>query len=410
MTVTVTNLITNLDTYLGDSSTDRISTAERYQALTEAMAWYQESTQDDLTVDTYQLNYFDTVHRYKVTTDIADLLRSADLRREESIHNHSFAHKSSRELAEEIGQNFSESSFSIERADNQAYLLVNHPSKYQAHSISGFESLTDGGGTWQVDSTNSDATNLTVDNNEFEFGNGSLNFDVDVSQSGNDKATVYNDDLTIMNLTDYEDISSAIMEVYIPDVTNISSVTLFWGSSSSAYWSVTSTTDIGGNAFVNGFNTIKFDWSDATATSSPDVTSVNYVRIDINYTGSQTDDTDFRIDYLRIVRPEKLTFYYTSSSIGTNNSGTKIYAFTAGTDIPYFSGQYDQAKFAVAHKAASILFASPLRLQNQSILEESQARDQLKRIMKIIPKSSNPEVKSFKLNGVSFRRRNRKGR
>lgn len=412
MSITINEIQTNLNTYLGDTSTDRISAAERLQAITESVIWLQEETQNDHTIDTYTLNYFDTVHSYKVTTAVADLLQSADLRRSEDLQTYSFANKSSRELADEIGQGFDESSFSIERRDRNAYLKINHWSRYTAQVISDFEATSDGGGTWAVDSTNSDATNLTVDNAEFIHGNGSLNFDITVSQSGNNRATLTNSTLTSLDLTDYNDLASWIMGVYIPDVTYITSVTLFWGSSSTAYWSLTSTTDINGNAFVNGWNTVKFDWASSTKTSTPSVSAVTYMRIDVNYGASQPDDTDFRVDYLRLVRPEVLTFYYTSWSVGQTSAAdtTKIYAFAATTNVPYFSGQYDQYKFAVAHKAASLLYMSPLRLQSQAIAEEAEALKQLKRVKRIVPKSSNPEVHSFKPIGISFRRRDSRRR
>lgn len=410
MAITIADIQTNLNTYIGDTSTDRISAAERLQAITEATVWLQEELQNDHSIDTYALSYFDTVHEYKVTTAVADLLQSADLRRNEFHQGDSFAHKSSREMAVEIGQGFEESSFAIERRDGGAYLEVNHTSTYLAKIITNFDSITDGGGTWAVDSTNSDATNLTVDSAEFRYGNASLNFDATVAQSGNNRATIINSTLSSINLSDYINLSSFIMEVYVLDVTAFSSVSLFWGSSATAYWSSTVTTDINGNAFVNGWNRVKFDWATATKTSTPDETALTYIRIDMNYTGGQANTTDFRVDYLRVVRPEILTFYYTSWAVGQTSASvsTKIYAFTATTNVPFFSGQYDQYKFAVAHKAAAILFMSPLRLQSQSIGEQQQADAQIKRLRNIIPKSANPELHSFKINGVSFRK-NRRG-
>lgn len=407
MAITVNDIQTNLNTYLGDTSVDRISAAERLQAITEATVWLQEQLQNDHTVDSYKLNYYDTVHEYKVTNTIADLLQSADLRRTETYQTHTFANKSSRELAEEIGDSFSESSFAVSRKDGDSYLMINHDSRYKAWLLSDFDSLTDGGGTWVVDSTNSDATNLTLDNSEYLYGNGSLNFDISVSQSANNRATIYNSTIDALDMTIYNDTSSFIMEVYIPDVTYISSITLFWGSSSSAYWSNTVTTDINGTAFANGWNRVKFDWNSSTMTSTPDVTSITYFRIDVNYSSSQANDTDFRLDYLRLVKPEQLTFLYTSWSIGHTSTSdlTKIYAFNATTNVPFFSGQYDQYKFAVAHKAASLLYNTPLRLPDISKTEEVEALSQLARVRKIVPKSSNPEVHGFKVNGVSFRRR-----
>lgn len=410
MSVTVTNLITNLDSNIGDTSTDRVSTAERYQYLTEAVVWLKESLGNDHENETYNISYYDTVHYYKVTTAVADLLDAADLRRGEMDQTYSFPRKSSRELAEEIGQGDYESAYAIERRDSNAYVVINHRSKYSALDICTCDSLDFGGGTWEVDATNSDATNLTIDENEVLEGTGSFNFDVDVSQSGNNRATIQNTDLDALDISEYENLSAFIFDVYLPSVVNFSSITFYWGSDTTNYWSATVTTDYNGSAFAVGWNRIKINWSDATATLSPDSSAVTYVRFDFNYTGSQTDFNDYRIDFLRLARPEKLVFHYISWKIGTNNSGTDLFAFTAGTDIPYFSGQYDQYKFAVAHKAASLCFRN-LRLFSEADREESEAEKALKRVQKFIPSSRTPEVKSFKVGGINLaRRRGRRSR
>ena len=404
---TTVNAILNLtNTAIGDASTDRVTAAERLQSVNEAVIWLQEELQNDLQNVTYALDYFDTIHYYKVTTALADLLDGADLRRKEADQDLTFTHKSARELSEEIGQNFGESSWAIERRDANAYLVVNHDSKYGALVISGFDSTTDGGGTWALDTTNGDGTNLTVDTNEFVQGSGCLNFDIDVSQTANNKVVLTNSTLTAIDLSDYEDISSFLFDVYIPSATYTSSFTLYWGSDSSNYWSATVTTDINGSAWATGWNTVKINWADATKTLSPDVAALDYIQLDLNYTASQADDTDYRIDHLRVVRPEKLTFHYLSWYVGTNSGGTDLVAFTATSDIPYFSGQYDQYIYPVSHKAASILFRG-LRLKGESDSEVQEAQKALKRLLKIHPQAKTPEVKSFKVRGVNFRSRGR---
>jgi len=406
MAITVATIQTELNSILGDSSTDRISANDRLQAITEATVWLQEETLSDLQNATYTLNYYDSVYDYKVTSAIADLLDGADLRRGTDDQTLSFTHKSARELAEEIGQRFGESSWAIERRDSNAYLKINHSSKYNAKVISGFDSTTDGGGTWSLDTTNGDGTNLTVDTVEFKQGSGSLNFDADVSQSGNNKIEIGNTTLSSQDLGDDEDLASWLFWAYIPDVTNFTSFTLYWGSDTSNYWSATVTTDIDGAAWVDGWNRVKIDWADATKTSSPDVTAITYVQIDLNYGAGQGDDSDFRLDELILVKPEKLTYHYISWYVGTNTGGTDITAFTATTDVPYFSGQYDNLKFAVAHKAASKIF-NDLRLGDESDRQMREAQLALRRVIKIFPSSRTPEVKSFKVRGVNLNKRRR---
>lgn len=405
MAVTVANLITNLDTYIGDASTDRISQAERFQLLTEATTWLQEELGNDHMVKTYSLSYYDNVHYYKITAAVASLLEGADLRRKEEDHTYSFAHKSSRELAEEIGMQHTESSWAIERRDSNWYLAVNHQSKYIPTLVASFDSLTADGGTWAADTTNSDATNVTADTNELKTGSASINFDVDVSQSANNRATISNSSLNSKDLSDFEDLGAWVFWIYVPDATEFTGVTLYWGSDSSNYWSATVTTDVNGASWADGWNRVAILWNNATKTSSPDVDAIDYIRIDFNYGAGQGDDTDFRIDDLTIVRPETLTFFYTSWYVGTNTGGTDISAFSATNDVPFFSGQYDQYKYAVAHKAASLAFFGPLRNREDGSSQEVEAIKALNRARKIIPASVTKEVKSFKVQGINFRRR-----
>lgn len=401
MAVTVANLITNLDTYIGDASTDRISTAERYQLLTEATVWLQEELGNDHMVKTYALSYYDNIHTYKITSAIASLMEGADLRRGETDQDETATHKSSRELAEDIGQQSTEFAWSIERRDGDWFLIVNLDSKHQPLAIASFDSLTADGGTWAADTSTSDATNVTADSVEYKQGSGSINFDITVSQSVNNRATI-SSTITSQNLTSYENLGAFVFWVYLPAVTNFSSITLYWGSSASAYWSATATTDVNGNAFVAGWNRIAILWSAATATSTPDVTAVDYMRFDFNYTASYGNVTDVRIDDMQLVRPETLTFYYTSWYVGTNSGGTAITAYSATSDIPFYSGQYDQYKYAVAHKAASLAFYGVLRNQKDAQAHEVEAIKAFNRQRKLIPSSVTKESKAFKVGGVNF--------
>lgn len=404
MSVTVASIVTNFDNYIGDTSNDRITSAERIQLINEATVWLQEELGNDHMVKTYALNYYDNVHVYKVTTAIASLLEGADLRRSETDQMVSFAHKSSRELAEEIAQGGTESSWAIERRDSNWYLIVNHNSKYTPEQVATLDGTTTDGGEWVADTTNSDALNVTDDSIEYKQGSGSINFDLDVSQSGNNRGTIYNSTFSALDLSDFEDLASFVFWVYLPDVTYTTSVTLYWGTDSTNYWSATSTTDVNGSAFVAGWNRVAIAWSGSTMTSTPDSSDIGYLRFDINYGASQPDDTDYRIDDLTIVRAEQLTFYYTSWYVGTNNSGTSLTAYTATTDIPFYSGQYDQYKYAVAHKAASLAFYGALRDKVEGGTHEVEAIRALNRQKKLIPTSVTKELKSFKVTGVNFAR------
>jgi len=402
--ITVATIQTELNTSIGDSSTDRVSAAERLQAISEACIWVQEELANDLQNYTYSLDYYDTINYYKVTSDIADLLEGGDLRREKDKQLQSFTHKSSREMAEDIAQGSGESSWTIERKDTDTYVGVNHHSTYGSIQIGTLDSTTADSGTWTIDTTNSDATNLTSDTTEFKQGAGCLNFDIDVSQSANNRATIINSTYGSMDWSSSEDLTAIVLRAYIPDVTDFTSFTVFWGTDSSNYWSATTTTDINSTAWVNGWNRFKVEWEDATATGSPDSSDIGWLRVDFNYGAGQGDDTDYRLDDWKLIKPENLTFHYITWKVGVDNADADIFKFAATTDVPYFSGMYDNIMYPVAHKAASIIFRN-LRLKEESAFELSEADKALTRVRKLIPSSRAPEVKNFKVFGVSFNKR-----
>lgn len=404
MAITISDIQDDLNRYIGDSSTDRISAADRLNAISEATVSLQEELGNDHQQVTYTLDFLDTVDYYKVSSLVSDMLIGADLR---NLGGSSITHKGAREVSDELDGSSRENSWAIEHRDKASFLAVNYNAKHRAKILSEFDSLTIDGGEWVADTTNGDATNLTIDSNEFKSGNGSLNFDLDVSQTGNDKAIIHNVGLNALDLSDYEDLGSFIMEIYIPDITYSTNFKLRWGTSTSKYWEDTVTTDIDGGSFVAGWNTIKFVWLGSTKTSTPDKADIQYIALEYTFNASQTDETDIRLDYLRIVRPEQLTFFYTSWYVGTDTSLANITVFAATSDIPYFSGTYDQYRYFVAHKAASLLFYAPLRLRDEANNEEGRALQSLDRYRRLFPDSKNTEVKNFKVHGLKFRRHKR---
>lgn len=399
MSITIASIITNFNTYLGDTSNDRVSAAERLQYITEGTVWLQEELKNDHQVKTYDLSYLDTVNYYRVTTPLADLLQGSDLRRKIGENVNAMAQKSSRELAEEIAQStIGDDSWSIERRNGATFLVVNAAPKFNATMVDDFESSTLIA-NWVADTTGSDALNVTLDVKRFNHGSSSLNFDIDVSQSANHKAVLTIDDLSY-SLSSFEGTGVFLVDFDIPTVDTISGFNLIWGNDSSNYWTASVTTDLDGSAFVAGWNTLGFEWSAASKVGTPVTTSaVNYFAFTMNYASGQVDETDYRIDNFRIANPEDLTFYYVSWDVGTDTTGaTDRLAFTATTDIPFFSGQYDQYKYAVAHMATSLAFHN-LRLKADAATEESLAYRALSRARKIFPSSITTEIKSFKPHG-----------
>lgn len=141
------------------------------------------------------------------------------------------------------------------------------------------ESTTDNG-TWTAAGT---ASNLTTNNTNFAQGSGSLQFDV---TSG--AAYVENSTMNAIDLSDVVNQSSLFVWVYIPDASDLTSVDLRWGSSSAAYYHLTVTQNQQNTAFVNGWNLCEFDWVLASTVGVPDSSAIDYLRVTMNVTGTNT--------------------------------------------------------------------------------------------------------------------------
>lgn len=140
-------------------------------------------------------------------------------------------------------------------------------------------------------SVGDDATGLVLDELNYMSGSGSLRFDL----SGAGTNGYLEGSVTSQDLTNYENKGAFFLWVYLPDASAITSVDLRWGSDNTNYWYKSVSTGHF-EALQDGWNLLRFDWASATKTLLPDVTAIDYVRINIVYDG--TADTDFRIDNL----------------------------------------------------------------------------------------------------------------
>ena len=171
------------------------------------------------------------------------------------------------------------------------------------------ESITTNG-TWAA---TADASNLTLDNDNYITGGGALNFDM---AAGAATGYIENSTMTALDLTDYDEKGSIFVWVFIPDYSDaeadtVTNFILRWGNSSSAYWSRTVTTNNEGATFYDGWNLLRFDWNGATETGTVDPATIDYLRLTVTKSTSLAADTDWRVDNF-IVRLGEIynTVYY----------------------------------------------------------------------------------------------------
>lgn len=140
-------------------------------------------------------------------------------------------------------------------------------------------SIITGNGTWAVDGVV--ATNLRQDNLNYAAYGSSLEMDM----VGGTAGYIENSTMAGADVTNYENVSSLFLYVYLPTASNFTSINLRWGKDSSNYWNLTVTSTQIGTAFQNGWNLLQFDWSIATKVGNP-TASINYSRVTFNYNGT----------------------------------------------------------------------------------------------------------------------------
>lgn len=135
-------------------------------------------------------------------------------------------------------------------------------------------------GTWAV---GGNGTDIAADTLNKISGNASIKFNISASGSS---AYVENPTMSAQDLTSIENDGAIFTWVYIPNTSNITSVSIRFGSSSSDYWSSSVTATQDNTAFVVGWNLLRFDWSGLTATGTPDSSAVDYIRVTFAYDGT----------------------------------------------------------------------------------------------------------------------------
>lgn len=301
---------------------------KKYRALSMAL-WDLKSRfilpWDEITVTG---DYLDSNVKYPAPADLDHLI---------AVSPDDFSIKIDPKTPEEFKRMYERGQSNIlseELADGVKTLYLKFNGKHKAITVNSASSK-DGNGDWTADS---DALNVTTDNKIYKEFSGSVNFDIDVSQSANNYAGVYVANMSAVDLEDEADKAHFLVDFYIPDKTYITSFDLFWGSSDAAYWTKNVTTQINGGAFKNGWNVLDFDWSLATKVGSPDSAAIDYIQIRINYSASQGDDTDFRVNYIRAVLPESVDYRYSTAYIAKNTGGSYIDEIGATNDVMLFSG------------------------------------------------------------------------
>lgn len=185
----------------------------------------------------------------------------------------------------------------------------------QSTTLSGLDSLTSGGGTWTA---TGDLTNLAVDSDDYLSEAASLSGNL--SSGGLMTAGIQNTALNSTDITLFMGGNGAVFAyVKINSITGLTSYTLQIGSSPSNYYSKTVTTQNNGNAFVAGWNLLRFDLASLTSTGTPDKTKITFASLFMTKLGSKISENGYKFDSLVLRRGSIYNVRY-YSRFGWNDS------------------------------------------------------------------------------------------
>jgi hypothetical protein len=139
-----------------------------------------------------------------------------------------------------------------------------------------------------------DAASIATRTDKYQLNGTSLGFNIDVSASGNNYATLAYTGSQTIDLTSVQDTGNFEFWLYIPDAQYVTSVDFRIGNDSSNYYSKNFTTDYQGQSITNGVNFFSANWnptgvSPVSETGTVNNASIDYCYIRINYSSSMED-------------------------------------------------------------------------------------------------------------------------
>lgn len=272
---------------------------------------------------------------------IADLKKIADLRYLSSTkQTEQYDFIDDDVFVNHIGLGKTLNEYSLSYNNGKQYLKINSEDGDNKKIVHNMVSLTDNG-TWSADAVNGDAANLTTDTVVTLEQETNIKFDVDVSQTPNNVAIINNSTLSSLDLADYVGLGVFRFWIYIPSVTNFTSVELRWGNSDSVYWSLAVTTQADGVALQNGWNFISIDWSSATQTGTVDSSAIDYASLRLNYASGYSDQSGVRVEGINIYLPIIYRIVYYTYFNSKTAAGTAQEDMTAtDTDLLLIPRRY----------------------------------------------------------------------
>jgi hypothetical protein len=145
---------------------------------------------------------------------------------------------------------------------------------------------------WQ---TVGDTVNISFDSGNLQCGDGSIQFDADVSIASG-YCGVYTLSGTETDLSEYGDDGSFEAWVYLPQIIGVTGIRLYVGNDGSNYYWSTVTQQYDGSDFEVGWNYVSCKISSMTIVGTIDSYSIGaFCQVLVYYSSLMADQTDFRV-------------------------------------------------------------------------------------------------------------------
>ena len=213
----------------------------------------------------------------------------------------------------------------IEDYNGVRTLLINSEIPTGGQVISELDTL----GTWEAFGG---VENVAQDSSDYIKGSGAITFDI--SSASDTTAGIVNTDINEFSLADYLGGDSAVFVwARINTPTDLTNYILRLGTDASNYYSKTATVAHDGNAFVAGWNLIRFDLTNLTEQGTVTDASINYAAIYMTKTTGKVDETDYKFDWLLLNKGYRHNITYVSKYSWQSETGVYKEKSTESSDL-----------------------------------------------------------------------------
>lgn len=344
--IQVMQLLSDIDVltqdYIGNYSTGTVKQNIRYRAINRSIEFNKRMVGLPNDEDIYSFYFSADQLFYDLPAKVSEALYLMFNNPLANTRGNKFEYFNYPEILQGAG-NTPANKWSLTGINGKKQLIISAANKYGGITLFNLDTIAE----WAA---SDDASGLEVNSTVKYSGAGSMSFDI------TDSAGVATLTATGLNL-DLQDLFDKYgfikMQSYMTD-NDIDSIALKLQSSDGNYYTMTITTADDGTAFIaDDFQKIGFNTKNAVATGTPVLASITQISIEYTLGSTFTSATDFLLDSIFTVYPDKIDLIHLSNVKGyATTTGAEKTTLDTATDVLYYSGDYDDFTDLIAQRAA----------------------------------------------------------